>query len=144
MLKASGGGRLSLLKTENGRNYYRIVDTSRGTCYGSGPAGVPAQLGVETCALSPAFPSPGRPVLDFSLVEPVPGGETARIIRIEGVAADGIESIAWFDASGSIVARVEVTHNVYSLTKPLAAAVAGYEAFDPSGAVLYRFAYGKS
>jgi len=144
MLRASGGGLLSLLKTENGRNYYRIAGTSRGTCYGSGPAGVPAQLGVETCSLSPAFPSPGRPVLDFSLVEPVLGGEIARIIRIEGIAADGVDSVAWLDASGTIVTRVRVTNNVYSLTKPPAAAVAGYEAFDPSGAVLYRFAYGRS
>jgi hypothetical protein len=144
MLRASGGGRLSLLTSENGRNYYRIDDTSRGTCYGSGPAGVPAELGIETCALSPPFPSAKRPVLDFSVVEPVVGGNLARIVRVEGVAADGVKSVAWFDASGTTIARVPVAKNVYSLTKPPTDAIAGFSAFDASGAVVYRFSYLKS
>jgi hypothetical protein len=144
MLRGSGGGQLFLLKAENGRNYYRIVNTSRGTCYGSGPAGVPAQLGIETCAFSPQFPSRGRPVLDFSLVEPQPSGDTTRIVRTEGMAADGVENVAWFDANGDIVARAPVVGNVYSLVRPPATAVAGYEAFDASGAVVYRFSYLKA
>ena len=144
MLRGSGGGQLFLLRAENGRNYYRIVNTPRGTCYGSGPAGVPAELGIETCAFSPQFPSRGRPVLDFSLVEPQTSAATMRVVRIEGIAADGVETVAWFDTSGDIVVRAPVVANVYSLLRPAAAAVAGYEAFDASGAVVYRFSYLKA
>ena len=144
MLRGSGGGQLFLLKAENGRNYYRIVNTSRGTCYGSGPAGAPAELGIEACAFSPQFPSRGRPVLDFSLVEPQLSDDTTRVVRIEGIAADGVETVAWFDSSGRIVARTPVVDNVYSLMRPPAAAVAGYEALAASGAVVYRFSYLKA
>jgi hypothetical protein len=144
MLRESGGGQLFLLKVENGRNYYRIVNTPHGTCYGSGPAGAPAQLGIEACAFSPPFPSSERPVLDFSRVEIQPTAGTTRVVRIEGIAADAVKTVAWFDSSGAIITRAPVADNVYSLVKPPATAAAGYEALDASGAVLYRFSYLKA
>ena len=143
MLAANGGGTISLLRAASGRNVYRISGTPRGTCYGSGPSGLPAILGVEMCGFAPPFPSADRPVLDFSVIDVQPSSSSIWLGRIEGVASDGVTAVSWFDAAGGIVVRVPVEGNVYSLRDPPLSPVAGYVATDASGRELYRFVYAK-
>ena len=80
------------------------------------------------CSVTPAFPSPARPIVDFSRFSK---GE-----RIVGFAADGVSSIALIDASGATIATAPVIENVYAASNAEPGAV-GVKALDAQGAVVY-------
>lgn len=75
------------------------------------------------------FPSAQRPIIDFSRFS---GGA-----RLQGFAADGVASVALFDAAGARIASAPVVDNVYVDVNPPTGA-AGVEALDAYGAVIYR------
>ena len=81
------------------------------------------------CNLSPAFPSPQRPIVDFS--------RFSNGARIVGFAADGVRTVAVFDASGETIATAPVIDNVYAAANATPGAV-GVAALDPQGGVVYR------
>jgi hypothetical protein len=84
------------------------------------------------CSISPAFPSPERPIVDFS--------RFSNGARIAGFAADGVRSVALVDATGARIAGAPVVDNVYAASNTVPGAV-GVEALDAEGNVVYARAF---
>ena len=84
--------------------------------------------GRKAVGCAPAFPSPQRPIVDFS--------RFSRGARIVGFAADGVSTIALVDRSGGTIATAPVINNVYAATNTTPGAT-GVEARDGQGAVVY-------
>ena len=84
------------------------------------------------CSVAPSFPSPQRPIVDFS--------RFSKGARIVGFAADGVSTIALIDGSGETIATAPVIDNVYAATNTRPGAV-GVEALDAQGAVVYTRAF---
>jgi hypothetical protein len=82
------------------------------------------------CVLGgPSFPSPKRPILDFS--------GFSEGVRLVGFAADGVASVSLLDAAGAVIATAPVVNNVYANTNPPTGGVA-VEALDRNGTIVYR------
>jgi hypothetical protein len=118
------------------RSFYRVAGQS--DCYAVGPT-VPTEyrLGQIGCAAN--FPSPARPVLDFSIFAG-PRSEL-RMTRGEGFAADGIASVALEDAAGAVLAESQVDKNTYAFADPPKAAVARLVALDRDGHPVFTRPY---
>lgn len=117
---------LQLLDERDGISFYAARRADGKLCFAVDSAngkGLGCVLG------GPAFPSPERPIIDFSRFS---GGA-----RLVGFAADGVASVALLDASGAVIATAPVIDNVYANANPPAGAVA-VEALDSSGSVVYR------
>lgn len=122
-------GAVSLLSTSGQRSYYRIADSSGPTCYGVGYASTNNDLGQIEC--SPDFPSPERPVLDFTVMH---GNQ---VWRSEGFASDDVATVSFIDGSGQLIDVTPVVHNVYYVTAPPSEFVKTIVARDSSGTVLW-------
>jgi hypothetical protein len=85
--------------------------------------------GRKAVGCAPAFPSPQRPIVDFS--------RFSKGARIVGFAADGVSTVALVDPSGATIATAPVIDNVYAATNTSPGAV-GVEALDSQGAVVYK------
>jgi hypothetical protein len=118
---------LRLLDRREGIGFYAARRASGNFCFAierrTGEAGVGCVLG------GPSFPSPERPILDFSRFS-----HGARLI---GFAADGVANVYLLDDSGRVIASAPVVNNVYANADPPAGAVA-VEAVDSHGTVVYR------
>lgn len=118
---------LRLLDRREGIGFYAARRASGNFCFAierrTGEAGVGCVLG------GPAFPSPERPILDFSRFS-----HGARLI---GFAADGVANVSLLDDSGRVIASAPVVNNVYADADPPAGGVA-VEAADSDGSVIYR------
>lgn len=106
-----------LLAVRDGRAFYRL-QTQEGRCYGVGAAAAVGEPGGEACPSGTPFPSPFRPILDFSVYQGSVG--TARsdldVVRVEGFAADGIATVGILNRAGQVALRVPVSDNVYVLS----------------------------
>ena len=80
------------------------------------------------CDLSLRFPSPARPIIDFSRFS---GG-----VRLAGFAADGVSRVALVDPAGATIVSAPVIGNIYAAPNPGSGAV-GVEALDAEGNVVY-------
>jgi hypothetical protein len=125
---------LQLIATRDGISFYAArradghvcvaVDAAPGA---NGHKGVGCDLGDPSLPAKPAFPSPERPIIDFSRFS---GGA-----RLMGVAADGVASVDLLDAAGNVIDSAPVIDNVYADANPPAGAAA-VEALDSRGAVI--------
>jgi hypothetical protein len=116
--------RLHLLTERDGVKFYAARRANGAFCFAIDLDGRKA----VGCNMSPAFPSPQRPIVDFS--------RFSKGARIVGFAADGVSTIALVDASGATIATAPVIDNVYAATNT-APGAAGVEALDSQGAVVY-------
>lgn len=127
---------VSLLGVRNGRAYYRIENSNGAACYSVGDVGDKEHLlGQILCA--PDFPSAARPLLDFTVIH---GGASAaqdRVWRSEGIAADGVRSIAFQTPDGRTVGATPVVRNIYSVTAPPTQHVTSLVARDANGATVW-------
>jgi hypothetical protein len=130
-----------------GRAYF-VVDKRDGShCYAVGYTGQADLFGQITCPISPAFPSPERPILDLAVYHgqfapsgggASPGGMTCCLWRLEGFAADGVASVGVETASGTVEAVTPVQDNVYIRTSKLPSeAVRAIVALDGNGDRVY-------
>ncbi len=94
--------------------------------------GVACDVGSPTGAV---FPSPQRPIIDFS--------RFSHGARLAGFAADGVARVALIDASGATIASAPVVRNVYADASPPAGA-AGVEVLDRHGTVVYRRSFAEA
>jgi hypothetical protein len=120
---------LQLLATREGISFYVARRSDGKYCFAvasAGRRGAGCDLGSPAGAV---FPSPQRPIFDFSRFSQ---GE-----RLVGFAADGVASVALIDASGAVVDSAPVIDNVYADASPPPGA-AGIEALDARGTVVYR------
>jgi hypothetical protein len=116
--------RLHLLTERDGVKFYAARRANGVFCFGIDLDGRKA----VGCNTTPAFPSPQRPIVDFS--------RFSKGSRIAGFAADGVSAVALVDASGATIASAPVIDNVYAATNALPGAV-GVEALDARGDVVY-------
>ena len=117
---------LRLLDERDGIRFYAARRTDGRFCFA-----IERRAGKAVgCVLGgPSFPSPERPILDFSRFS---GG--ARLI---GFAADGVANVSLLDGSGRVIASAPVVNNVYAEADPPAGAVV-VVAVDTHGTVVYR------
>jgi hypothetical protein len=117
--------RLHLLTERDGVKFYAARRANGAFCFAIDLDGRKA----VGCNVTPAFPSPQRPIVDFS--------RFSKGARIVGFAADGVSTIALVDASGATIATAPVVDNVYAASNTTPGAV-GVEALDSQGAVVYK------
>jgi hypothetical protein len=125
---------LQLIATRSGISFYAARRADGHVCVAidaapgaDGHKGVGCDLGDPSLPGTPAFPSPERPIIDFSRFS---GGA-----RLMGFAADGVASVALLDAAGNVIDSAPVIDNVYAHANPPAGAEA-VEALDSRGAVI--------
>jgi hypothetical protein len=99
--------------------FVRLGGVGNDHCYGVKNAASQTTFGF-TCWDD--FPSPAHPILDLSTFGADNDGPL-HVVEAEGVAADGVATIALTDAGGAVVAEAPVSGNVYSLSTPPASAV---------------------
>jgi hypothetical protein len=129
--------RASLLGVRGARALYRL-ESKEGPCVGAGPADDPGKLGQVDCPRGP-FPTSQRPVLDLSVYEGASHeSHDISLYRAEGVAADGVASIAFLRPNGAVALRVPVTANVYEAGAIPNGPIAGLAAYDAAGKELWR------
>lgn len=123
----------SVLATRNARTYFRIANKSGSDCYAVGPVhATEYRLGQIMCAAD--FPSRERAVLDFTvLTQPSPDHASARVVRSEGFAADGVVDVGFETDDGQLVVITPVVNNVYSVVAPPGQHVAKLLARDAIG-----------
>lgn len=118
---------LRLLDERDGIRFYAARRADGRFCFGierrTGEAGGGCVLG------GASFPSPERPIIDFS--------RFSDGARLAGFAADGVANVSLLDDSGGVIASAPVVNNVYADADPPAGAVA-VEAVDNHGTVVYR------
>jgi hypothetical protein len=135
--RSFGLRKASLLAVRGGRAIYGL-ESKGGPCVGAGPAQDPGKLGTVDCPRGP-FPTSQRPVLDLSVYEGASHeSHDVSLYRAEGVAADGVVSIAFLRPNGTIALKVPVTANVYEAGATPGGPVAGLVAYDASGKELWR------
>jgi hypothetical protein len=105
---------LRLIAIRDGRAFYEL-DTANGRCFGVGSADAIGDPGGEICPTGATFPSPGRPILDFSVYEGRPGSDRDQltVFRVEGFAADGVAAVGVMNRAQRISLSVPVIDNVY-------------------------------
>lgn len=125
---------LQLIETRDGIRFYAARRSDGYLCFAIDAApsepthkGVGCDLGNPSLPGNPAFPSPARPVFDFSRF----GSHLA------GFAADGITTVNLLDAAGNVIASSPVADNVYADATPPAGGDA-IEALDAHGTVVYE------
>jgi hypothetical protein len=117
--------RLHLLTERDGVRFYAARRANGAFCFAVDLDGRKA----VGCNMTPRFPSPQRPIVDFS--------RFSNGARIVGFAADGVSTIALINASGATIATAPVIDNVYAASNTARGAV-GVTALDAQGAVVYR------
>jgi hypothetical protein len=127
---------LQLIATRAGISFYAARRSDGYVCVAVDAApGSPAHkavacdLGNPSLPNNPAFPSPERPIIDFS--------RFSNGARLVGFAADGITTVDLLDATGNVIASAPVSDNVYAGANPPAGGTA-VEALDADGAVIYK------
>jgi hypothetical protein len=130
-------GNVTLLGTRDGQSFYRIENSTGAACYGVGDVHATDHLlGQILCA--PDFPSAQKPILDFTVIH----GGTAnpaqdRVWRSNGIAAAGVNSIAFQTADGRTVGATPVVNGIYSVRAVPTVHVTNLIAKDPTGKVIY-------
>jgi hypothetical protein len=137
IVRSMGAQRASLLAVRGRLAYYRM-QTKDGTCFSVGDASALGRIGGSECPRGP-FPTRERPVLDLSIYETASHERgVLSLYRAEGIAADGVSSVAFTRADGSVVLRLPVRGNVYSATAVPSAGVTHVVAYNASGAEVWR------
>jgi hypothetical protein len=135
--RRAGVDHVSLLAVRGTRGLYRL-DAKEGPCIGAGPANVPGKLGTVDCPRGP-FPTAEQPVLDLSVYEATSHeSHEVSLYRAEGVAADGVATIAFLRPNGTVALKVPVHANVYEAGSIPPGPVASVVAYDDAGKELWR------
>lgn len=139
-LRREGGenARIVIMGQRNGRAFYRID----AQCFATGPV-LPAAQSFGAVVCSPEFPSPARPILDFTVFH---GGSTTdgrppanmKVYRSEGFAADGVASVAFVDEAGALVAETAVVGNTYSFERAPSGGNLRIAAIDRAGERIFE------
>jgi hypothetical protein len=106
-------GPAKLLGQVGEMRFYRISDTSRGSCYALG-----VQSGSFNLLACPGtFPSDQLPLLDFSVAEKDLASGESRLDSVQGFAADGIATVTVSDNSGRSIAQTGTSDNLYHISR---------------------------
>lgn len=135
--RGAGVGHVALLAVRGERALYRL-EANAGPCVGAGPADTPGKLGSVDCPRGP-FPTADLPVVDLSVYEATSHeNHEVSLYRVEGVAADGVATIAFLRPNGTVALKVPVRANVYEASSVPPGPVATVVAYDAAGKELWR------
>ena len=99
---------------------------------------VRGKLGTVDCPRGP-FPTAAQPVLDLSVYEATSHeSHEVSLYRAEGVAADGVATIAFLRPNGTVALKLPVHANVYEAGSIPPGPVASVVAYDAAGKELWR------
>jgi hypothetical protein len=120
------GDTMQLLGTVDGVRIYAARNAAGHICLAIDHVAATYEKGVLCDLNDPGFPSADSKVLTF------PG-------RLQGIAADGVASVAFVDADGNVLDSTPVTSNLFASGVRLGLGVAAYvEALDANGNVLTK------
>lgn len=137
-LERAGYGSVTRIGLRGTRSILRISRANGSPCYGSGKANATWPIGRFVCQNGPfPFPSPQRPLLDFSLAVAGPKDRLPHYEQISGVAADGVVTVNVLDESGTVLLELPVSGNIYGANaSSLGVKAVRLEAVDASGTVI--------
>jgi hypothetical protein len=139
-------GKVELIATHGSRTFYVIRRRDGGLCYAVGERrlnATPAQAALRTrfgaigCTGRGMFPSRALPVLDFSSYRLKRGEGSARLMGLEGFAADPVARIGVIGSGNRIVYSARVDDNVYSARNTGVTGARGIVALDDEGKALW-------
>jgi len=120
------GDTMQLLGTVNGVRIYAARNTGGHICLAIDHVAETYDKGVLCDLNDPGFPSGDEKVLTF------PG-------QLQGIAADGVATVAFVDAQGNVLDSTPVTNNLFASSTRIGMGVATYlEALDANGNVLSK------
>lgn len=120
------GDTMQLLGDVNGVRIYAGRDAAGHICLAIDHVAATYEKGVLCDLNEPGFPSAGDQVLSF------PGS-------LQGIAADGVATVAFVDADGNLLDSTPVTDNLFASSVRIGFGAAAYlEALDANGAVLSK------
>jgi hypothetical protein len=120
------GATMQLLGTVDGVRIYAARNAGGHICLAIDHVAATYEKGVLCDLNDPGFPSSGQQVLTF------PG-------RLQGIAADGVASVAFVDAQGNVLDSTPVTDSLFASGTRIGPGVAAYvEALDASGTLLAK------
>lgn len=127
----------ALLAIRGGRAFY-LLETATGQCAATGPAGEIGHVAGAECPRGP-FPNASQPVIDLSIYEGISRGRReVALYRAEGLAADGVASVAFLRPNGAVALEVPVRANVFSASSVPPGPIAGLAALSVDGSELWR------
>jgi hypothetical protein len=120
------GGTMQELGTVNGVRIYAARNAGGHVCLAIDHVAETYEKGVLCDLNEPGFPSADEQALSF------PG-------QLQGIAADGVATVAFTDADGTILDSTPVTDNLFASNTRLGIGAATYiEALDANGTVLSK------
>ena len=120
------GDTMQLLGTVNGVRMYAARNAAGHICLAIDHVAQTYEKGVFCDLNEPGFPSADEQALSF------PG-------QLQGIAADGVATVAFTDADGAVLDSAPVTDNLFASSTRLGLGVATYiEALDGNGNVLSK------
>jgi hypothetical protein len=120
------GDTMQLLGTVNGVHIYAARNSGGHICLAIDHVAATYEKGVLCDLNEPGFPSADAQVLTF------PG-------QLQGIAADGVASVAFVDAQGNVLDSTPVTNNLFASGTRIGMGVAAYvEGLDANGNVLTK------
>jgi hypothetical protein len=120
------GDTMQLLGTVNGVRIYAARNAGGHICLAIDHVAETYEKGVLCDLNDPGFPSVGEQALSF------PG-------QLQGIAADGVATVAFADADGNVLDSTAVTDNLFASSTRLGMGVATYiEALDANGNILSK------
>jgi hypothetical protein len=141
LTRGGAQARLSRLGQRGSHVFFAAPAAGRdGLCYGVGSAStghLTALLCPSLDPTAPTFPARSAPILTFSPVEMDPGSGTLRFLRLEGIAADGVDRVGVIDTNG-VLHAAKVVGNFYYSDLPSAVSAAAIVALDSSGNEIFR------
>jgi hypothetical protein len=139
-------GRVELVATHGSRAFFVIRKADGSACYFVGRTRqglTPAQAELRTrfgsggCLAKGIFPSRALPVLDFSFYQLRPGEAEARLMGLEGFAADPVRKIGVIGRDNRVVYSIDVNDNVYTKRGVGIRGARGIVALDEDGKPLW-------
>ena len=140
-ITGTDAGTLKLLASRDGVGIYAARTANGGVCYFSGAPDQPDERGLGGGCLnaeaSARFPSLEQPVVDMTgfMYKPRAMGET--VIRLAGVAADGVAKVQVLGLGCQVIAAAPVVDNVYVNANVPDTPAVGIEAIGNNGRRVY-------
>jgi hypothetical protein len=136
VLTGTRPGTLRLLASRGGVGVYIGRGERDGLCLFLGPPDGRLRGGLSggCMAVVPAgFPSPQEPVIDTTLFAYRPGEVGEQVVRLAGIAADGVAKVQVLGIDCRVVAETPVVDNVYVADDLPSAPAVAIEALDKNG-----------
>jgi hypothetical protein len=135
-------GTVNLLGSRAGIGIYLAHDQGGNLCFFLGPPnGELGDRGLSGGCLNSSasgeFPSPQQPVVDMTLFAYQPGTTGEQVVRLAGVAADGVARMEVLSMDCRTIAEAPVVDNIYATTDVPDDPVAAIVGVDSSGKQVY-------